>query len=135
MTSSAEVARWQQRRDRARSREAWREARTELPCVAMPLPFLLTLDAHRPAVKEAKRLCRRCPLQQDCLVEALEQERGMIATNRIGIRAGLTPNERARLAHSAGCAACGAELEGDDRSQFCSAHSGRAAAAAMRGAS
>lgn len=43
------------------------------------------------AQNEAKRICRSCPVQADCLVEALEER------EEFGVRGGLTERERRKL--------------------------------------
>jgi WhiB family redox-sensing transcriptional regulator len=49
-------------------------------------------DAAR-NIHEAKQICRRCPVREECLDEGLRAEDG----SRYGIYGGLTPDERAEL--------------------------------------
>lgn len=44
---------------------------------------------------EAKKVCARCPVLQDCLDEAMATEVGNDAKARAGVRGGLTPEQRA----------------------------------------
>lgn len=44
-------------------------------------------------VREAKKLCGRCPVRAECLAETLRAE----VTPRYGISGGLTPDERDAL--------------------------------------
>lgn len=44
----------------------------------------------------AKALCRRCPVRDECLTDALAFE-AEDATATVGVRGGLSPNERHRL--------------------------------------
>ncbi len=46
---------------------------------------------------EVREFCGNCPVQSDCLAEALRIEGDTPAIMRYGVRAGLTPGERARL--------------------------------------
>ncbi len=48
-------------------------------------------------VTEAKRICGRCPVREECLAEALRAEDG----SRYGISGGLTPDERTELVGTA----------------------------------
>ncbi|HVX23829.1 MAG TPA: WhiB family transcriptional regulator [Candidatus Saccharimonadales bacterium] len=43
-------------------------------------------------VRAAKRICARCDVKLDCLNDALDTD------DRFGIRAGLTPKERGKIA-------------------------------------
>lgn len=52
-------------------------------------------DAKR--LVEARAACRSCPVRKECLTAALEEERGLDATMRVGIRGGLTATQRATL--------------------------------------
>jgi hypothetical protein len=46
---------------------------------------------------DAALLCAGCPVQGACLVEAVEEERGLSAGNRYLVRGGVTPAGRVRL--------------------------------------
>ena len=43
--------------------------------------------------------CNQCPVQNDCLIAALEEEGRLPSTHRAGIRGGVTPIQRWRIAH------------------------------------
>ncbi|MFF1341085.1 WhiB family transcriptional regulator [Streptomyces sp. NPDC058290] len=49
------------------------------------------------AEREAKAVCRRCPVADRCLALALEREGNADRYNRAGIWGGLNPQERAAL--------------------------------------
>lgn len=51
---------------------------------------------------EARRICRSCPVREECLTAALEEERGLHATMRVGVRGGLTVAERVDLENPQG---------------------------------
>lgn len=53
--------------------------------------------ATAPGVIAAKRVCRACPVAEDCLAAALADDRAKNVRSRAGIRGGLTVRERARL--------------------------------------
>lgn len=46
----------------------------------------------------AGRVCNACPVQEVCLAKAMLEERNSGENHRAGVRGGLTPTERARLA-------------------------------------
>lgn len=46
---------------------------------------------------EARQWCVTCPVQRDCLDNALAEEGTAWRDNRFGFRGGLTPAERARV--------------------------------------
>lgn len=52
------------------------------------------------AYRAARAICAACPVLEDCLMDALAYERGKAKTDRHGVRAGLSPLERARLDRS-----------------------------------
>lgn len=47
--------------------------------------------------KEAKEFCGNCPVRLGCLTAALDEEKGLPALARFGVRGGMTSAERARL--------------------------------------
>jgi WhiB family redox-sensing transcriptional regulator len=49
------------------------------------------------AYRQAARVCRRCPVVQECLQFALEQEADSPAKCRAGVYGGLTPVQRHAL--------------------------------------
>ena len=56
------------------------------------------------------RLCWDCPLRAICASRALEEERGKPATERFGIRGGLTAAQRAQLDPGKICPDCGSPV-------------------------
>lgn len=48
-------------------------------------------------VREAKALCRGCPVREECLADAMKTEGNKGKLRRYGIRGGLTPTARRRL--------------------------------------
>ena len=46
---------------------------------------------------EAQALCAGCPVRQECLAAAIEEEHGLSANNRYLVRGGLTPSGRVQL--------------------------------------
>ena len=49
-------------------------------------------------IAEAKSMCAACPVSTQCLTAALEEEDGLPWAHRHGVRGGLIPKERSRLA-------------------------------------
>lgn len=45
-------------------------------------------------LERARRICAPCPVQTECLAEAMAMEGGRTAKSRYGIRAGLTGGQR-----------------------------------------
>ena len=61
-------------------------------------------DAWHPEAWDTPRqLCRRCPVRQACLDQALEEEAGYGIQRIYGMRGGLTPAERHQLNQQRGC--------------------------------
>lgn len=64
---------------------------------------------------KARSYCRACPVRDDCLAAALHEERFCDSKRgRYGMRGGMTPAQRERLAHGtlvARCKWCGSEYE------------------------
>ncbi|MFP8944751.1 WhiB family transcriptional regulator [Streptomyces fenghuangensis] len=61
-------------------------------------PELFTGDSNTGEdAQAAKRVCRRCPVQQTCLETALAEESGKPSSSRAGIRGGASPRQRARM--------------------------------------
>lgn len=52
------------------------------------------------SMRQAKSICRSCPVRNECLTEALESE--MEGDYRFGVYGGLDPDERGRLISSPG---------------------------------
>ena len=51
-------------------------------------------NESRLAYAVAARVCQRCPVQAECLSAALAEEGPASASNRYGMRGGLTPGQR-----------------------------------------
>lgn len=51
------------------------------------------------SIKQAVSICSQCPVRQECLDAALEEEAASSGYGRYGIRGGLTARERARIAN------------------------------------
>ena len=60
-------------------------------------PTWLFYDESDEGDDEAKLICASCPVHRQCLAQALIEEGRAPADERFGIRAGLTPEERATL--------------------------------------
>ncbi len=56
-------------------------------------------SADADALKRAVAVCERCPVRNDCLLTAIEEESGEPLRRRFGVRAGLTPEQRFSLHH------------------------------------
>lgn len=70
--------------------------RDDLPCIKL-VPKGNARDPYDTSDKaKAKALCAGCPVQQACLDEAMEQEKGLSGRSRYLVRGGLTPHERGR---------------------------------------
>lgn len=76
----------------------WRE---RAACKGTPLSYWFPHDkdvaAGLPKDDIGKRICSTCPVRMECLAEALREE-AADSTYRVGIRGGLIPAERLRLA-------------------------------------
>lgn len=59
---------------------------------------------------QAVATCWTCPLRAICASRALEEERGKPATERFGIRGGLTAGQRAQLDPGKICPDCGSPI-------------------------
>jgi hypothetical protein len=55
-------------------------------------------ETHGMKAGNAAQLCEGCPVIAQCLAAAMEEEHGLSAGGRYGIRGGLSPKERADLA-------------------------------------
>ncbi|MEW2578402.1 WhiB family transcriptional regulator [Streptomyces syringium] len=53
----------------------------------------------------ARAICAACPVTDECLAAALQEERGLTYHFRATVRGGLTPRERADLDRQKGAAA------------------------------
>ena len=60
-------------------------------------PTWLFYEETDDAENECKLICRSCPVRAKCLATALVEEGTAPAEERYGVRAGLTPDERATL--------------------------------------
>ena len=63
---------------------------------------------ERPKWRKAIAICDTCPVKRECLADAMQSEAG--ETTRTGIRGGLTPPARKRLARDGRCGWCDAEI-------------------------
>ncbi|MFD0358271.1 WhiB family transcriptional regulator [Streptomyces sp. NPDC127110] len=77
------------------SRFDWHE---EAPCAEVGAEIFFAEKGRTDIVAEARKICASCPLRERCLDEAMRQEEGQPKEFRSGIRAGLSPTQRARLA-------------------------------------
>lgn len=59
------------------------------------------------SLEKARTICATCPLRPRCLTDAMAEEGHSDEWRRAGVRGGLTPNERARLARRIRSAADG----------------------------
>lgn len=83
---------------------AWTE-RGDMPCVIpagqrgdLARAHADRWDYAKRNAKEADELCKGCPVIEQCLESALEEEAGVSGDYRYLIRGGLLPVDRARLA-------------------------------------
>ena len=86
------------------STHTWKD---KAECKANPILFdrimfganesIRTVDDKNRLV-QAKRICITCPVRQECLEDAMEQERYLGSIERHGVRGGLTATERMDLA-------------------------------------
>ncbi|WP_436759390.1 WhiB family transcriptional regulator [Streptosporangium sp. V21-05] len=65
-----------------------KNAACRTPAVNREIFFPISYAGHSPEVKQAKAVCRSCPISPACLAYALER------AEPEGIWAGLTPQER-----------------------------------------
>ncbi|MFF2964286.1 WhiB family transcriptional regulator [Streptomyces sp. NPDC057963] len=73
------------------------EWRAKGACTSLlDLFFPVTEDVR--SAEAARAVCARCPVRPRCLEEAMLEERSDDEHRRAGVRGGLTPAERARLA-------------------------------------
>lgn len=77
------------------SRFDWHE---NAPCAEVGSDTFFAGKGRNDIVNEARKICATCPLTERCLEEAMRQEQGQAKEFRSGIRAGLSPTQRARLA-------------------------------------
>lgn len=71
--------------------------RDDLPCTKT-VPKGNARDPYDTADKaKAKALCAGCPVQRECLDDAMEQEHGLGGKSRYLVRGGLTPHQRGRI--------------------------------------
>ncbi|MFD5509157.1 WhiB family transcriptional regulator [Streptomyces sp. NPDC127051] len=79
----------------APAREAWRN---QAACAGRADVFFPAGGESDVQEAAAKRICRKCPVSQQCLDSALADEGKAPVYARVGIRGGLTSIERGRLA-------------------------------------
>lgn len=51
------------------------------------------------SIQKAVRICSQCPVRQECLDAAMEEESARSGYGRYGIRGGVTARERSRIAN------------------------------------
>ncbi|AZM91463.1 WhiB family transcriptional regulator [Streptomyces sp. W1SF4] len=64
-------------------------------CATVDPELMYPGPGNLPAYKEARRICADCPVQAECLADAMAYEGNATKKYRYGIRAGLSPAERA----------------------------------------
>jgi hypothetical protein len=74
----------------------WSDPRAQCLTEAIPLDLLYQERPGAPVDITVLRACARCPVRYECLESAMDEEGMRVA--RYGIRGGLTPRERIRLA-------------------------------------
>lgn len=95
------------------------------PDIFYPVPE--TPPGRRPAqpkpdyYEQARAICAKCPVRDQCLTEAMAEESGQGSFSRWGMRGGLTPRERYTLPWRI-CKRCGTRFATrKPRSMTCSA--------------
>ncbi|MFC8267766.1 WhiB family transcriptional regulator [Streptomyces cinereoruber] len=73
--------------------------RTYAACLEVHPDDMFPDPRNQAGNRRAKQVCRRCPVWQLCLNDALTEEGGKRQENRHGIRGGLTSDERYLLHH------------------------------------
>lgn len=69
---------------------------------------------------KARTICQRCPVLDDCLEAAMQEERAHRGVPRSGLRGGMSPAERDRYARRVRwCACCGTRFVPVGREQTC----------------
>lgn len=72
---------------------------TERAAKAACVGFLSLFDREdKVSLEQARTVCATCPIRPQCLTDAMREEGHVDEWRRAGVRGGLTPNERARLA-------------------------------------
>ncbi|MET9517011.1 WhiB family transcriptional regulator [Streptomyces sp. NPDC002994] len=66
---------------------------TEAAC-AQTDPELFFHEGNERLTEAAIAVCNTCPVQRECLIDAIADEGGKGKESRYGIRAGLTPGQR-----------------------------------------
>lgn len=73
--------------------------RARAACAGHENLFDLAADKGRgPALHAALRFCQACPVQEDCLAEAMRAEGSLDVYRRCGVWGGTTPHQRKELA-------------------------------------
>lgn len=75
--------------------EDWR---SKALCFGAPTDWWFPSDRVGNPYKQAEKICMKCPVREECLLEALIEEEGLGRQSRLGMRGGLRPHQRARLA-------------------------------------
>ena len=68
--------------------------RTQAACLGRNPEIFFPRPADRDGQDVAVAICRRCPVEADCLAEAMEAETYRITSGRHGIWGGKTPQQR-----------------------------------------
>ena len=68
--------------------------RTQAACLGHDPELFFPQPADREGEDEAIAICRRCPVEADCLAEAMDAETYRPTSGRYGIWGGKTPAER-----------------------------------------
>lgn len=71
-------------------------------CLGAPPAWWVPSSERDAAYAKARPICDRCPVQDDCLLDAIEHEQDLADDYQRGMRGGLTPAERRELARTLG---------------------------------
>jgi WhiB family redox-sensing transcriptional regulator len=70
---------------------------TQAACATVDPDLMFPTVGDKPAYRDARRICAACPVINECLEEALAIEGTASKANRYGVRAAMSPAERADL--------------------------------------
>ena len=71
--------------------------RTRAACLDRDPELFFPRPSDRDGEDEAIAICWGCPVEADCLADAMQVEKGLSASNRWGIWGGFSAHERARM--------------------------------------
>ena len=71
--------------------------RTRAACLDHDPEMFFPHPSDRDGEDAAVAICWQCPVEADCLADALQIESGRSAQHRYGVFGGCTPDERARI--------------------------------------